>query len=106
MIDKAKPAQQQVSTSRQSLILVIILWLAVLSSAIAVVYVSYDTRMQFSLLENLRKQENTLQVIWGQYLLEESTWASYGRIESLAKEKLSMQVPSPEQIIMVSPDEG
>ena len=106
MIEKVKSTQQVSNISKQSVFLVVFLWLAVLASAITVIYVSYDTRIQFNVLESLRKEENQLQVVWGQYLLEESTWATYGRIEALAEEKLSMQVPTPEQIIMVSPDES
>ena len=107
MIDNIKSTAQIVGVRRrQCIAIVICLWLAVLSSAIAVVYVSYHSRVQFNLLENLRKEQSQLQVIWGQYLLEESTWATYGRIEKLAQEKLSMKIPVPEQIIMVNPNES
>jgi cell division protein FtsL len=47
-------------------------------------------------------QQDELQVEWGKYLLEESAWASYGRIEKVATEKLLMQVPVMQQIIMVN----
>ena len=90
--------------------LVTVLWLAVIASALAVVYVTYETRVKFNELEVLRREQSQLQVVWGQYLLEESTWAAYGRIEKLAQEKLLMQVPKAEEIIMVMPkgrsDEG
>ena len=97
---KYKEHQQNVV---RSISLLIVLWIATLVSALAVVYVTYDTRVKFNTLENLRREKNHLQVIWGQYLLEESAWAAYARVENLAQEKLSMQVPSANEIIMVSP---
>ena len=91
---------------RQQLLMVIALWVAVLASALMVIYVTHDTRLKFNDLETLRHQQDALQVEWGQYLLEESAWASYGRVEKIAADKLSMKVPSTEQIIMVNADEG
>lgn len=92
------------------LLLTAVLWLLVILSALVVVYVTYDTRVKFNALETLRREQGQLQLVWGQYLLEESTWAAYGRIEKLAEDKLSMQVPKAENIIMVMPkghsDEG
>lgn len=84
-------------------LLLLVLWVIFLVSALGVVHVSYDTRVKFNHLENLRREHNQLQVVWGQYLLEESTWAAYGRVEKLAQEKLFMAVPDSQQIIMVSP---
>ncbi|MGH1484768.1 MAG: cell division protein FtsL [Cellvibrionaceae bacterium] len=96
--------------SGRVLLLIATLWLLVIASALAVVYVTYDTRVKFNELETLRREQSQLQVVWGQYLLEESTWAAYGRIEKLAEDKLLMQVPKAEDIIMVMPkgrsDEG
>jgi cell division protein FtsL len=89
----------------QSFWLVVVLWLSVIASALAVIYVTYDTRVKFNTLEGLRREQGQLRVVWGQYLLEESTWASYGRVEKLAQEQLSMQVPESENVITVTPDE-
>ncbi|MFT6388096.1 MAG: cell division protein FtsL [Cellvibrionaceae bacterium] len=86
-----------------SFVVLFLLWVVLILSAFAVIYVAYDTRVKFNLLETLRREQNQLQVVWGQYLLEESTWAAYGRVETLAREKLSMQVPSSEEIIVVTP---
>ncbi|MGH1439244.1 MAG: cell division protein FtsL [Cellvibrionaceae bacterium] len=89
--------------SLQSLIVLVVLWLALITSSFGVVYVTYDTRVKFNLLETLRREQNQLQIVWGQYLLEESTWAGYGRVERVAEEKLLMQIPDSEKIIMVTP---
>jgi cell division protein FtsL len=87
---------------RQQFLWVLFLWMTVLISALGVIYAAYDTRNKFSELEVLRMQQDELQVEWGKYLLEESAWASYGRIEKVATEKLLMQVPVMQQIIMVN----
>lgn len=92
------------------LVVVICLWLALIASSLAVVYVTYETRVEFNYLESLRREQNKLQVVLGQYLLEESTWASFNRVEKLASERLKMHVPRAERIIMipskVKSDEG
>ena len=82
-------------------ILVVLLWLALIASSLAVVIVTYESRAEFNQLEDLRREQNKLQVILGQYLLEESTWASFNRIEKIASERLHMQVPKAERIIMI-----
>ncbi|MFT7222679.1 MAG: cell division protein FtsL [Cellvibrionaceae bacterium] len=97
-----RPSSQWQATQSACLWL-IFSWVAVVASSLAVVYVSHDSRVKFNELENLRRDQSRLQVVWGQYLLEESTWAAYGRIEKLAQEKLSMQVPESRRIIQVTP---
>jgi len=89
-----------------ALLLVLFLWMSVLLTALGVIYSTYDTRLKVNEISVLRHQKDELQVMWGQYLLEESTWASYGRVEKIATEKLLMQVPSNQQIITVSADES
>lgn len=79
------------------------LWLAVMASAIGVVVTSHACRQLYAELASLQQQENQLQVEWGQYLLEQSSWASLSRIERQATEKLGMQVPETDKIIMVAP---
>jgi len=85
--------------------LVMLLWLLVLMSALSVVYSVFDSRVKFNALESLRAEHTLLHVTWGQYLLEESTWASYGRVENIATERLSMKVPEPRQMILVNANE-
>jgi cell division protein FtsL len=81
-------------------------WLSVMASSLAVIYVAYDNRVKFNQLENLRREQSHLQVVWGQYLLEESTWAAYERVERIAREQLSMQVPRSEQMVEITSDLG
>lgn len=92
------------SSVRHLYILLVALWVLVVISALMVVYSVYETRNRFNDLEILRRQQEQLQVEWSQYLLEESAWASYGRVEKLAIEKLGMKIPSANDIIVVKND--
>ncbi len=87
---------------RGTLFFVGLLWLLVVVSALLVVGVTQDVRERTSDLEVLRREAAELEVQWGQYLLEQSTWASYARVEKVAREELGMLEPGPEQIIIVN----
>lgn len=85
-------------------------WLLVITAlvlatvtALAVVYSSFETRRLVARHQHLLNEKNTMQVEWGQLLLEQSTWGSYNRVEQLAGAKLKMRVPSPNEIVMVDP---
>tara|TARA_R110001592_G_scaffold363352_2_gene684898 strand:+ start:169194 stop:169433 length:240 start_codon:yes stop_codon:yes gene_type:complete len=78
-------------------------WVAVICSALSVIYVSHLCRQLYSDLSKLEQESNTLQVEWGRYLLEQSSWASLSRIEQLAKDQLEMRVPGPEEIVVIRP---
>lgn len=81
----------------------IILWLLLMLSAAGVVYTSHLCRQLYTQLSGLQQEESNLQVEWGQYLLEQSTWASLTRIEKSATEELGMRVPDFNEVIMVEP---
>lgn len=78
----------------KSLYLLSVLLLAVLVSALAVIYSTNAFRSTFSLLEQEEQQSNHLQLQWGQLLLEESSLATPARVEELAIEQLHMQLPT------------
>lgn len=81
------------------------LWVGVVSSALAVVASTQQVRKDVNQLETLRREASQLQVEWGQYLLEQSTWAAYSRIETIATQELNMLAPTPEKVIMVPNDD-
>lgn len=84
-------------------LLVMIALLVSAGSALGVVYSSFETRRLVAQHQQLLNEKNAMQVEWGQLLLEQSTWGSYNRVEQLAGSKLKMRVPSPNEIVMVSP---
>lgn len=78
-----------------------VLWLAIMASGIGVVYSTHLSRQLFSELESKRRLTSELHVEWGQYLLEQSTWASYSRVERIAAEQLNMRQPAPENMVVI-----
>jgi len=70
----------------------------VLVSAFAVVLVTYQTRVQFAELEQLRQRNQQLDEQWGRLLLEESAFSSPSRVERLARDELDMAEPGEDQV--------
>ncbi len=81
----------------------IFFWLAVVITAISVVYTTHKTRLATQALEELKNEAAALQIETGQYLLERSTLSTYARIEDMAVSNLDMAVPDTEQIVIVEP---
>lgn len=79
----------------------IILWLAVMLSAMGVVYSTFSARQLFVEWQNLLKIQQNQDVVWGQLLIERSALSAYARLDKIAKEKLRMSEPTPEQIHLV-----
>ena len=78
-----------------------LLWLTVIVSALSVVYVSHLCRQLYNELAKLEQEANALQVEWGRYLLEQSSWASLSRVEQMAISELNMRGPEPSEIVIV-----
>ena len=87
--------------NRSSLILFIALTL-VLGAGLSVVATTHENRFAFNELQVLRDQANTLEVEWGQLLIEQSTFGVEGRIEQKALDQLRMEVPDSANIVMVN----
>ena len=87
--------------SKKTWALVVLAFISVLASSLAVIYSSFETRRLVAKHQFLQAENNSMQVEWGQLLLEQSTWGSYNRVEQLAGAKLKMRVPSPSEIVMV-----
>lgn len=88
-------------SSKALVFVVICLWVGVVVSALAVVYTTHSVRVSTNLLAQAKSESSELQLQWGQYLLERSTWASYSRIEQVAAGELKMALPEPQEIIVV-----
>lgn len=70
-----------------------VLALAVIASAIGVIYTAHRSRELFRTLEQARREENDIQIEWRQLLLERSTLSSHARVEQIAAEQLQMALP-------------
>lgn len=74
-----------------------------LASALTVVWARHESRVLFVELQGLQAERDRLNVEWGRLQLEQSAWATKGRIERIAREDLSMQRPSDVEIVVVEP---
>ena len=84
-------------------VLALALFLAVLGSAVGVVYVKHLNRKLFVEYQSLGRERDALQVEWGQLQLEQSTWATHERIERIARGRLNLHAPPTESVILVAP---
>ena len=69
------------------------LGLAVTATALGVVYSQHRARALFVEYRELEREQAELDTQWGRLELEQSTWATHGRIERLARERLNMRLP-------------
>jgi len=91
-------------TEQQRLFLILALvFMAVLSSAIMLVYSKHQSRKLFVELQSLKHQVNELDTEWGQLQLEQSAWSGHGRIERVARERLSMVMPNANEVVFIKP---
>jgi cell division protein FtsL len=90
--------------SRRVLALVVTaLWVAVLGSAAAVVYVKHESRTLFVELEKLSRERDRLNIEWGRLQLEQSAWSAHGFVEQVANRQLHMTLPSATEVKIIQP---
>lgn len=83
--------------------LLIALLLAVIASAVAVVWARQENRMLFMQLTKLQNERDHLNVEFGRLELEQATWADPTRIEAVARGQLGMLPPAPADIRLIRP---
>jgi cell division protein FtsL len=81
----------------------LILFAVLLACALGTVTSQHKARKLYSDLEQQQEQAKQYEIEWGQLQLEQSTWAMHARIEQVASQHLSMHVPEPAQIQIVTP---
>jgi cell division protein FtsL len=72
-----------------------------LATALAVVWSKHETRSLFIELQGLNKQRDALDIEWGQLKIEQSAWATHGRVEQTARADLKMVIPKPDEVQLV-----
>ena len=80
---------------------VAMLAIAVIATAIACVYARHESRKQFTALQVLIGERDTLEVEWGRLQIEQSTWSTHSRVERLARRKMKMRNPGAAEIMVV-----
>lgn len=81
----------------------LILLLAVIVSAVGVVYSKHQGRKLFVELQGLGYARDAMDVEWGQLQLEQSTLTTQGQVERAAHERLGMVNLSPANMVIVKP---
>ncbi len=84
-------------------IAIALLGFAVLVSSLGVIYGKHQARNRFSELQRLTRERDELDIEWGQLQLEQSTWATNGRVESVARDDLHMVIPQASDLRIVQP---
>lgn len=80
--------------------LVLLLFASVLS-AFAVVYVKDLNRRLFIDYQVLQQVRQQYEVEWNKLLLEQSTWSTQARIQTLAQTQLNMIYPKQKNIVII-----
>lgn len=75
----------------------------VMASAVAVVWAKHESRKRFVQLQSLQEEQARMDVEFGRLQLEQSTWATHGRIERLARQKLDMHTPTSDDVVITQP---
>ena len=91
------------SERQRILLIATILFVAVMATAIGLVYSKHKTRKLFVDLQQLNKQVVNLNTEWGRLQLEQSAWSDHGRVEQIARQRLGMVTPEAEQVAFIKP---
>jgi cell division protein FtsL len=81
---------------------VAVLGLALAATGICVVSAKHEARSLFIQLQGLHGERDALEIEWGQLKLEQSAWATHGRVEQTAR-GLRMVIPRPDEVRIVKP---
>jgi cell division protein FtsL len=87
--------------SLKELMLTTVLMLAVLASAVGVVYASHLSRQLIAEQAVLQERNDQLQLEWVQLLLEQSAWSTPNRVEQIASERLALVMPGTGQVQLI-----
>ena len=69
------------------------------SSAVELVLSRHASRTLFVELQSLRETRQALEREWGQLLLEQATWATHIRVETMARDSLGMTARTPDLVV-------
>lgn len=78
--------------------LMLALLVAVIASALGVVWTRHESRVLFVQLTALQNQRDELNIEYGRLELEQATHAEPRRVDSEARQKLGMLEPRPQDI--------
>jgi cell division protein FtsL len=80
----------------------IALVLAILTSALSIIYVTNASRSLNATLQQTVAERGQLHIQWGQLLLEKSTWVTQARVQRIAEHGLQMVTPDRKSVVMIN----
>jgi cell division protein FtsL len=80
----------------------LILFFALIFSALGIVNSQHKARNLYIALEQSNQAAKQIEQEYGQLQLEQSTWAMHSRIEQIAALQMQMQVPDAKRVQVVS----
>ncbi len=83
--------------------LLMVLVLAVLCSAVGVVYARHLHRQAYISLSGLQTERDELNIDFGRLQLEQATWSEANRIEQVAGNRIGMRYPTDADIVVLQP---
>lgn len=82
-------------------IMLMVLTMAVILSALSVIYVSHVNRVLHAAYQHNLVEQDRLHVQRSQLLLERSTWMMQARIQHYAENKLGMLIPDHKSVVII-----
>lgn len=89
--------------TRIKVLMLAVLLMILLSSAMAVIYSKYRSRLLFVEIQQQEREMDRYEVEWGQLQLELTTLAEENRVEQMARDKLKLVMPERDKIIYLKP---
>ncbi len=89
------------SAKQQPVLLTLVFAAVCAVSALALIYTKHESRKLFVELEALTDERDELNIEWGQLQIEQSTWATHGRIEQVATDDLSLIRPDATEVFVI-----
>ncbi|MDN5869803.1 MAG: cell division protein FtsL [Nitrococcus sp.] len=89
---------------RVRLAVTLVFLVLVVASGVGVIYSKHKSRRLFVELQALQRERDQLNIEWGRLQLEQGAWATHGRIERIARERLEMRMPTQSDVVILSLD--
>ena len=91
-----------ISSQTVQIIIATVLANVVVGSGIWVVLAKHESRQLFAEIEELKREQDRLQIDWGRLRLEQSAWATHSRIETLARERMNLAPPTDQRVVIIA----
>lgn len=86
------------------ILLVGVLASAVLGSGVGVIHIQHANRQLFVQLQKLQKERDHLEIEWELLRLEQSTLITDAAVENVARMRLNMLLPDPNEVFYITPE--